>query len=194
MQIQTPAAISSNHASAEIHRANPGKPAVAAPKEFEKELQAMPKCFIDDKCIRPIPGKPSVSIADFFQNDAKALVEDTLSDVRNDHPLVSNLAMQRFTSKLRGMTPGELDDVKDAIVAKMSSPDASQSDRNVLQKMYNLADAASENRQPDRPFPVRPRPFPIDEIPMPKPFPMPRHWDVMPNSMDQIQALNQKAQ
>ncbi|MGE3725598.1 MAG: hypothetical protein AB7I41_08615 [Candidatus Sericytochromatia bacterium] len=194
MQIQTPAAVSSNRASAEIHRAHPGKPAVAAPKEFEKELQATPKCFIDEKCIRPIPGKPGVSITDFFQNDAKSLVEDTLSDVRNDHPLVSNLAMQRFASKLRGMTPGELDDVKDAIVAKMSSPDASQSDRNVLQKMYNLADAAAENRQPVRPFPVRPprpMPFPIDEIPHPKPFPMPRHWDVMPNEMDQLQVLKQ---
>ncbi len=191
MQIQTPAAISSNRASAEIHKAKPGQSAVATPKEFEQKLQAIPKCFVDEKCIRPIPGKPSISIADFFQNDAKALVEDTLSDVRNDHPLVSNLAMQRFTSKLRGMTPGELDDVKDAIVAKMSSPDASQSDRNVLQKMYNLADAASENRHPGRPFPVRPRPFPMDEIPMPKPFPLPRHFDVMPNEMDQLQVLKQ---
>jgi hypothetical protein len=192
MQIQTPAAISSNRASAEIHKANPGKPAVAAPKEFENDFKATSKCFIDEKCIRPIPGKPSVSITDFFQNDAKALVEDTLSDVRNDHPLVSNLAMQRFASKLRGMTPGELDDVKDAIVTKMSSPDASQSDRNVLQKMYNLADAASENRlipQP-RPYP-RPMPFPMDENPMPKPFPMPRHFDVMPNKLDQLQVLKQ---
>jgi hypothetical protein len=192
MQIQTPAAISSNRASAEIHRAHPGKPAVAAPKEFENELHAAPKCFIDEKCIRPIPGKPSVSITDFFQNDAKSLVEDTLSDVRNDHPLVSNLAMQRFTSKLRGMTPGEIDDVKDAIVAKMSSPDASQSDRNALQKMYNLADASAENRlipQP-RPYP-RPMPFPMDENPMPKPFPMPRHWDIQPNGMDQLQVLKQ---
>lgn len=191
MQIQAPASVSINR-SQELG----SKPSaiVSTPKNAE-DVFATPKCFADEKCIRPIPGKPNVSIADFFQNDAKALVEDTLSDVRNDHPLVSNLAMQRFTSKLRGMTPGELDDVKDAIVAKMSSPDASQSDRNVLQKMYNLADAASENRMPVRPVhPVRPLPFPSQEYPTPKPFPMPRHWDNVPNIMEKFQVFKQKAE
>ncbi|PKL77943.1 MAG: hypothetical protein CVV27_04275 [Candidatus Melainabacteria bacterium HGW-Melainabacteria-1] len=41
---------------------------------------------------------------------------------------------------LEGMTPGEMDEVRDAIVDRMSSPKTSQQERDVLQRMYNFVD------------------------------------------------------
>jgi hypothetical protein len=149
------------------------------------------QCAIDNNFIRPIPGKPNVSIADFFNHDAKALVAKTLKEVRNSNPFFANDAMERFSSEVRNMTPGEIDDVKDAIVAQLSSPNSSQRDRDVLGKMYKLADAASENRMPSLPKPrPLPRPFPIDPgFDFPKQ--MPRIWDESPIQIQEF-AIGQK--
>ncbi|PIQ23035.1 hypothetical protein COW36_02005 [bacterium (Candidatus Blackallbacteria) CG17_big_fil_post_rev_8_21_14_2_50_48_46] len=149
------------------------------------------KC-IDSHISSSIGGKIEAPSFGFFHQDAKALVNETLSEMRNNNPMASKFALHEFSAELRSMTPGELDDVKDVIVAKMASPKSSQSDRDALMKMYKLADAASENRlSPSRPMP---KPFPIDpgfEYPMPQPaHPNRRFKDTVIPFSDLAQAAN----
>lgn len=43
------------------------------------------------------------------------------------------------------MTPGEMDDLRDAIVDRMASPDTSQREREVLKRMYDFVDNATDD-------------------------------------------------
>lgn len=130
------------------------------------------------------PGKNKADSIAFFAGPDK-IIDQTFSLARAKHPIAQADALNDFHQAISDMTPGELDDMKDAIVGRMSSEDSSQWDRNLLQKMYNVADAVSENRKvdlhggtkipggkipgfPEKPFPC----FPPNII---RPTPMPGH-------------------
>jgi hypothetical protein len=99
-------------------------------------------------------------------------IEKTLDRSLGKYPGAQQNALESFHNQIDNMTPGELDDMKDAIVKRMSSPDSSQRERDTLQKMYEITDAVAENRLPPhvgmsdtidfvKPFPTLPgKPFP----------------------------------
>ncbi|MGE3728018.1 MAG: hypothetical protein AB7I41_20855 [Candidatus Sericytochromatia bacterium] len=110
----------------------------------------------------------------------ETIIEKTLDRTLGKYPGARQDALESFHNQIDNMTPGELDDMKDAIVKRMSSPDSSQRDRDMLQKMYEITDAVAENRLPphvgiggsiDFPKPFPPRPFPPKPIFPPSDFP-----------------------
>ncbi|MGE3724798.1 MAG: hypothetical protein AB7I41_04555 [Candidatus Sericytochromatia bacterium] len=75
------------------------------------------------------------------------LIDDTLNSAMfTKMPGARQAAMRSLLGETKGMTPGQLDDLKDAIVKRMSSPDTTQNERDVLKNMYDVVDAVSENR------------------------------------------------
>lgn len=102
----------------------------------------------------------------------ETIIEKTLDRSLGKYPGAQQNALESFHNQIDNMTPGELDDMKDAIVKRMSSPDSSQRERDMLQKMYEITDAVAENRLPPhvgigdtidfvKPFPTLPgKPFP----------------------------------
>jgi hypothetical protein len=102
----------------------------------------------------------------------ETIIEKTLDRSLGKYPGAQQNALESFHNQIDNMTPGELDDMKDAIVKRMSSPDSSQRERDMLQKMYEITDAVAENRLPPhvgigdnidfvKPFPTTPgKPFP----------------------------------
>ena len=92
-----------------------------------------------------------------------AIIDETLdSALFTKMPGARQAAMRSLLGETKGMTPGQLDDLKDAIVKRMSSPDTTQNERDVLKNMYDVVDAVSENR------PVPPHLIGINQI---RPFP-----------------------
>jgi hypothetical protein len=76
-----------------------------------------------------------------------ALIDDTVSSaIYTKMPFARQHAMRNMLSEIKGMSPGQLDDLKDAIVKRMASPDTSQNERDVLKNMYDVVDAVAENR------------------------------------------------
>lgn len=92
-------------------------------------------------------GKTEVHKGSFFGGSDKT-IEDTLHRASAKYPGAQQDALAAFADQLRAMTPGERDDIKDAIVTHMGSRESSQWDRDLLQKMYQVADAVAEHRKP----------------------------------------------
>lgn len=124
---------------------------------------AVTKCRPDAHQISILPGKIDSLNLFRFGSDVQVLVSETLKDARSNSPMAAKLAMQNFRFELQGMTLGEIDEVKDVIVKRMASSKSSQSERDVLAPMYQIADAAAENRMPSPPWPIfQPKPLPLD--------------------------------
>lgn len=93
-----------------------------------------------------------------------ATIDDTLhTALYAKMPFAREYAMQGLLKETKGMTPGELDDLKDAIVKRMSSPDSSQRERDVLKNMYDLVDAVAENRPVPMHLVAVPNKGPLDQ-------------------------------
>jgi hypothetical protein len=76
-----------------------------------------------------------------------AIIDETVdAALFTKMPGARQAAMRSLLGETKGMTPGQLDDLKDAIVKRMSSPDTTQNERDVLKNMYDVVDAVSENR------------------------------------------------
>lgn len=136
---------------------------------------------VEDKSMHKVlPGGCVIPPRGLFDGPAE-IVDSTLDRARAKHPGAQRDALESFYSQIDQMTPGELDDIKDTIVKRMGSHESSQWDRDLLQKMYQIADAVSENRlpphvrkpafeyiikpiiHPNPPLPAEPRkPFPKD--------------------------------
>lgn len=111
---------------------------------------------------------------------ATHLMNETLDIARGKTPKAQQKALEFFYNRIAQMTPGELDDVKDTIVKRMGSHDSSQWERDILQKMYQIADAVAENRtppyvgKPNKILPFIAPPFPPSKPPLepivPHPF------------------------
>lgn len=104
----------------------------------------------DNSFIRPLPGKtqPITLPPGLFEKDGpQAIIEDALDLALNAKtPMARQMAMGNVAREARQMTPGQLDDLKDAIVKRMASDDTSQRERDVLKMMYDTVDAIAENR------------------------------------------------
>ena len=140
----------------------------------EKHQHATPshgsEMKIKDHAHPVTPGHQHAESISLFSNGPDRIVDNAMQGALNKYPGAQADALRDFAGELKSMTPGELDDVKDTIVSRMSSPESSQWDRDFLQKLYNVADAVSENRKPEIPgghkpqFPGKPgfpgKPFP----------------------------------
>jgi hypothetical protein len=157
----------------QINQPQPTQPAMPAPtpnKALPKALENELKDY-DKGCIHPklcdqteferLPGKikpPVIQLSEVGK--AERLIDDTLSTaLYAKMPFAREQALRSMERNLRNMTPGQLDDVKDAIVKRMASPDASQRERDVLKDMYELTDAIAENRQATPGHKILPRPI-----------------------------------
>jgi hypothetical protein len=127
----------------------------------------------DHPHIRPLPGgRPIVDLPPgIFKTGPEGIIDDALNfALTAKTPMARQMAMRDVLSEAKGMTPGQLDDFKDAIVKRMASDDSSQRERDVLKMMYDVVDAVSENRpvpphlvsEPHRPF-VKPPRVPMGE-------------------------------
>ncbi|PIQ23034.1 hypothetical protein COW36_02000 [bacterium (Candidatus Blackallbacteria) CG17_big_fil_post_rev_8_21_14_2_50_48_46] len=76
-----------------------------------------------------------------------ALVEDTLADLRNNHPLVSKLALQRFAAQLRRLRSTELEALKEGLLTHRGRQGLSDQEQDALSRMFTLVETASENRR-----------------------------------------------
>jgi hypothetical protein len=77
----------------------------------------------------------------------EALVNEALADLRNPHPLVSKLTLQRFASQLRRLRSSEMEDLKATLLAFRVKAEISVQEQEALTKMYTLVEAADENRR-----------------------------------------------
>ncbi|PIQ27869.1 hypothetical protein COW36_08625 [bacterium (Candidatus Blackallbacteria) CG17_big_fil_post_rev_8_21_14_2_50_48_46] len=114
-----------------------------------------------------LPGGCVIPPETFFHSNNKS-IEKTLAQASAKYPGAQRDALNSFHENIEGMTPGELDDLKDNIVKRMGSNETSQWERDILQKMYQIADAVAENRIP--PHVGKPS---VDPFPRIKPFPNP---------------------
>ncbi|MGE3724797.1 MAG: hypothetical protein AB7I41_04550 [Candidatus Sericytochromatia bacterium] len=96
----------------------------------------------------PMPKLGCVLPFDFVdKNSPEQLINQTLKQATRPMGGWSNeYALRHLMDKAQNMTPGEIDDLKDAIVKRMSSPNTSQTERDILKDMYSVVDAVAENR------------------------------------------------
>jgi hypothetical protein len=78
---------------------------------------------------------------------AESLVAETLADLKNQHPLVSKLALQRFASQLRRLRSDEMDALKASLISRRAGSDISLQEQEALTKMFSLVETALENRR-----------------------------------------------
>ncbi len=78
---------------------------------------------------------------------AESLVAETLADLKNQHPLVSKLALQRFASQLRRLRSDEMDALKASLMGRRAGSDISLQEQEALTKMFSLVETALENRR-----------------------------------------------
>ncbi|MEZ0374925.1 MAG: hypothetical protein ACAI44_37915 [Candidatus Sericytochromatia bacterium] len=94
-----------------------------------------------------VPGGPVLKPQPLFQQDAAATVEHVLAigvmhaQAREQGYQIKTPDVEfHLAMALDGMTPGEMDEVRDAIVDAMASPDTTQRERDVLKRMYDFVD------------------------------------------------------
>lgn len=124
---------------------------------------------IDIDVIKQLPGKPINVIR---LHDCNDIIDDTISAAKRFHGMTETSALRGFHADIKGMDQNELDEMKDTLVKRMASPDASQNERELMQKMYEITDAVSEHRNPPhlhdfnevRPLPM---PYPGPDFPRP---------------------------
>lgn len=78
---------------------------------------------------------------------AETLVNETLADLRNEHPLVSKLALQRFAANLRRLKTQDLENLRASLLVHRNQPGISPQEKEVLQRMDTLVSTAQENRR-----------------------------------------------
>jgi len=139
-------------------------------------------------------GKIESIFVDMF-GSADAIIKNTLNQASAKYPGAQADALMDFHSEITNMTQQELDEMKDALVKRMSSPQSSQWDRNLLQKMYQVTDAVAEHRDPGlkpggfKPFPIKPT---LPQFPMPCKPQFPHHEHKLPKNM--IEAMFSETQ
>lgn len=132
------------------------------------------------------PGK-KINIQSMFNDDSAETVERVLAigmmhaRAEADGQQIKTPGVEfHMAREVEGLKPRALDNLRDAIVERMSSPESSQMERDVLQRMYNVADKAADgaslpnklppNIRPGGPFPIHEGQHPMQPKP-PKPFP-----------------------
>lgn len=97
------------------------------------------------------------------QSKAQNLIAETLADLRNQHPLVSKLALQRFAAELRRLRSPEMNDLKVRLMGLHASADLALIEQEALQKMLSLVEMALENRSLRMPRMTQPLTLPLPE-------------------------------
>lgn len=134
------------------------------PAQTEKSIQK-PHHKPDHVLPALCGGKIESIFVDMF-GSADAIIKNTLNQASTKYPGAQADALMDFHNEIANMTQQELDEMKDALVKQISSPQSSQWDRNLLQKMYQVTDAVAEHRDPGLKQP-RIKPFPMPHFPMP---------------------------
>lgn len=132
--------------------ASPAKPpAQSATDSVNQEINNFGKhpLLCDQSGVQPLPGKPEPLIFPMHKAGPQALIEETLDIALTvKSPMAREMALRSLNDEIQHMTPGQLDELKDAIVKRMASDDTSQRERDVLKSMYDVVDAVAENRKP----------------------------------------------
>lgn len=136
-----------------------------------------PKGPLDIGAFKKIPGGIGDTFKQLF-NRCDTIIDETLANAHNKMFGAQAQALRGFYKDIKGMDQQELDEMKDTLVHRMGSEDASQWDRNLLEKMYQITDAVSEHR----PAPHVREPF--DILPYKPSFDKPNFIELMKHASE----------
>lgn len=98
--------------------------------------------------IHVLPPNKIDSISIGFFSPTEAIIDNAMNRASAKYPGAQSDALRNFHEDIAHMTQNELDEMKDALVDRLASPESSQWDRNFLHKMYEMTDAVAEHRDP----------------------------------------------
>lgn len=95
-----------------------------------------------------LPGGDLTSILGKLYSPVEEIIDNTVSHASVKMMGARQDALQGFHHSIAKMNQNDLDEMKDALVKNLASPESSQWDRDLFQQMYDITDAVSEHRQP----------------------------------------------
>lgn len=146
MIVDKPVSPTFSKQSSPVHIGSPLKPG----REPHKHPQPLPPS-LDVGILPKLPGG-KIEIPSFF-NQFDNLIDDALASLsqpncRCPHSSPEQRAMRSFHNDIKSMSQKDLDGLKDTLVKRMAGRDASQNERELMQKLYEITDAVSEHRDP----------------------------------------------